>query len=219
MTEVLSFCSSCAPHRKLVGLLDWFHASHPKWMLVDGSTPLTIACMGIALTIGVRRALPEDAWAVASVLKHAFCEYEPLYTGKGYEATTPKAAEIVTRMQEGPVWVAARGQQIVGTGSVVRTETGLYVRGMAVLPMAKGLGIGRLLLDGIGYIAAEGNCARLFLSTTPFLTRAIRLYEAFGFKATDEGPHELFGTPLLTMEKLIAPKSGLTSVKCDRENF
>ena len=65
-------------------------------------------------------------------------------------------------MQEGPVWVAARGQQIVGTGSVVRKETGLYVRGMAVLPMARGLGIGRLLLEHIECVAVEENCARLF---------------------------------------------------------
>jgi len=124
--------------------------------------------MEISLTVGVRRAVPEDAWAVASVLKHAFCEYEPLYTRKGYEATIPNAAEIVTRIQEGPAWVAARGQQIVGTGSVVRKETGLYVRGMAVLPTARGLGIGRLLLERIERVAVEENCARLFLSTTPF---------------------------------------------------
>ena len=86
-----------------------------------------------------------------------------------------------------------------------------------MLPTARGLGIGRLLLDRIEHIAIEENCARLFLSTTPFLTRAILLYEAFGFKATAEGPHELFGTPLLTMEKLIVPKSGLTSIKCDED--
>jgi ribosomal protein S18 acetylase RimI-like enzyme len=186
---------------------------------VDDSTPLTMDCMAIALTVGVRRAGPEDAWAVAFVLKHAFSEYEPLYVRKGYEATTPKATEVVTRMQEGPVWVAARGQQIVGTASVVRKETGFYLRGMAVLPMARSLGIGRLLLEHIERVAVEENCARLFLSTTPFLTRAICLYEAFGFKATAEGPHELFGTPLLTMEKLIVPKSGLTSIKCDGEGF
>lgn len=175
--------------------------------------------MEIAPTVQVRRAIAEDAPAVVFVLKCAFREYEHLYTRQGYEATTPEATEIVRRMQEGPVWIAARGRQIVGTGSVVRKETGLYVRGMAVLPVARSLGIGRLLLENIERVAVEENCARLFLSTTPFLIRAIRLYEAFGFKATAEGPPELFGTPLLTMEKLIVPKSGLTSIKCDGEDF
>src|SRR5260370_227302 len=41
----------------------------------------------------------------------------------------------------------------------------------------------------------------MYLSTTPFLDRAIRLYERFGFQRSDEGPLDLFGTPLFTMTK------------------
>jgi hypothetical protein len=44
---------------------------------------------------------------------------------------------------------------------------------------------------------------RLLLSTTPFLDRAIRLYEKFGFRRNGEPPHDLFGTPLITMDKII----------------
>jgi len=29
----------------------------------------------------------------------------------------------------------------------------------------------------------------------------MRLYERFGFQRTEEGPHDLFGTSLFTMEK------------------
>jgi hypothetical protein len=39
------------------------------------------------------------------------------------------------------------------------------------------------------------------LSTTPFLAFAIALYERFGFRRSDAGPRELFGTPLFTMTK------------------
>jgi GNAT superfamily N-acetyltransferase len=140
---------------------------------------------------------------VASVLKKAFMEYESLYTKEGYAATTPEAAMILRRMQEGPLWVANYKKQIVGTAAAVSKETGLYIRGMAVLPTARSHGLGRLLLEEIKLFAAQHGCRRLFLSTTPFLNRAIRLYEGFGFHATKEGPHELFGTPLFTMEKAL----------------
>jgi hypothetical protein len=39
------------------------------------------------------------------------------------------------------------------------------------------------------------------LHTTPFLSRAIRCYERFGFVRSQDPPSNLFGTPLFTMEK------------------
>lgn len=151
----------------------------------------------------IRRGKPEDALQVAFVLKKAFIDYEPAYTKKAYAATTPEASTILQRMQEGPLWVAHLENEIVGTAAAVNRETGLYIRGMAVLPTARGLSIGRLLLQETELFATENGCARLFLSTTPFLTQAIRLYIGFGFQFTSEGPNDLFGTPLLTMQKML----------------
>jgi ribosomal protein S18 acetylase RimI-like enzyme len=156
-----------------------------------------------AAGVRIRRATTEDAMAVASVLRQAFLEYEPLYTKQGYAATTPERARIVTRCEEGPMWVALNKEHIVGTVSVVRREADLYVRGMAVLPAARGLGIGRLLLEEVEALAAEEGYEQLVLATTPFLNSAIRLYESFGFCATSEGPDDLFGTPLFTMKKTL----------------
>lgn len=153
--------------------------------------------------VRIRRATAQDALIIASVLQQAFAEHEPLYTKEGYAATTPGADEVLARMNQGPIWIALHPDQIVGTASVVPKPEGIYVRGMAVLPSARGLGIGYSLLTEIQRLA-EAHCAkRLFLSTTPFLNRAIRLYEAFGFERTNEGPHDLFGTPLFTMQKIL----------------
>jgi ribosomal protein S18 acetylase RimI-like enzyme len=49
--------------------------------------------------------------------------------------------------------------------------------------------------------ATAQKCKRMFLSTTPFLGSAIALYERLGFTRINDGPHDLYGTPLLTMEK------------------
>jgi putative acetyltransferase len=156
-----------------------------------------------ASEVRVRRATTDDAAWVASVLRQAFAEYKPLYTDQGYAATTPGEREIAARMDQGLVWVAVYREQIVGTGSVVPKPEGLYIRGMAVIPSARGLGIGRRLLDEIQRFAIAQGCARLFFSTTPFLNTAIRLYEAFGFRRMNDGPEDLFGTPLFTMEKTV----------------
>jgi GNAT superfamily N-acetyltransferase len=151
--------------------------------------------------IQVRRAAPEDAPTIAAVLRAAFAEYAPLYTPGGLAATTPSADLIAARFAEGPVWVAVRDGAVVATVAAVPRAGGVYVRSMAALPEARGHGAGQRLLAEIERYAAERGAERLFLSTTPFLARAIRLYEAAGFRHTDAPPHELFGTPLVTMVK------------------
>lgn len=175
-----------------------------KWQLVFLTRRFKIRIMKTATQVQIRRATVEDASAVTFVLRQAFAEYEPLYTRQGYAATTPERAAILMRMQEGPLWVALHEKQIVGTASAVHKQTGLYVRGMGVLPAARGLGVGLRLLEQVEAVAVKNGCARLFLSTTPFLNRAIRLYEGFGFRVTDDGSSDLFGTPLVTMEKMLA---------------
>jgi GNAT superfamily N-acetyltransferase len=74
---------------------------------------------------------------------------------------------------------------------------------MAVLPSERGQGFGQLLLQATEDFARQAGCRRLYLSTTPFLHRAIRLYERFGFQRTHEEPHELFETPLFTLVKTL----------------
>jgi ribosomal protein S18 acetylase RimI-like enzyme len=52
--------------------------------------------------------------------------------------------------------------------------------------------------------AVSKKAERLYLSTTPFLFSAIRLYEALGFRRTGEPPDDLFGTPLVTLAKRLS---------------
>jgi ribosomal protein S18 acetylase RimI-like enzyme len=155
----------------------------------------------MARPIQIRRALPEDVPAIAVVLCESFTEYKALYTEEGFAETTPCKEQIEFRMREGPVWVASCDEAIVGTVSAVSNSGAAYVRGMAVLPAARGSGAGSALLNQVENWAAAEGATRIFLSTTPFLESAIRLYEKFGFQRTNDGPFDLFGTTLFTMEK------------------
>lgn len=151
--------------------------------------------------VHIRRATPSDAILVASVLRQAFAEFEPSYTQRAFAATIAGTDAILARMEEGPVWCATSEGRVLGTAAAVQNPDGIYVRGMAVIPAARGRGVGQLLLREIETFAAANHCLRLYLSTTPFLLGAIRLYERFGFQRIHAGPHDLFGTPLFTMEK------------------
>jgi ribosomal protein S18 acetylase RimI-like enzyme len=153
------------------------------------------------LEIRIRRAKDDDAEAIAALMFKSFVEYRFLYTPEGFAATAITAGEVSFRIAEGPVWVAVSGELIVGTVSVVSKGEALYIRGMAVLPAARGQRVGAMLLTHVEGFATTNNYRRLLLSTTPFLDRAIRLYERFGFQRTEAGPNELFGTPLFSMEK------------------
>lgn len=154
--------------------------------------------------IQLRIATADDSVSISEVLRESFADYEPLYTREGFAATTPTSDEIKERFEnEGRTWVAIHDEKIVGTVSVVPKGEALYIRSMAVSPKARGKRIGELLLNEIENFAIEHDCEVLILSTTPFLLRAIRLYEKFGFERTDEGPFDLFQTPLFTMMKKI----------------
>ena len=153
--------------------------------------------------VRVRRAARSDAPAIALVLQVAFAEYKSLYTRAAFAATTPAAEEIARRLGEGPTWIALLHRAVVGTVSAVSRGEALYVRSMAVVPDLRGRGVGRLLLEQVERYAGEQGFRCLELSTTPFLTSAIALYERSGFGPSDLEPRELCGTPLFNMRKAL----------------
>ena len=82
-------------------------------------------------------------------------EFKALYTDGGFAATTPDAEQVLTRMQEGPVWVALREGVVLGTVAAVVKGESVYIRGMAVLPSARGSGVGAALLQLRGRLGRQ----------------------------------------------------------------
>jgi len=147
----------------------------------------------------ITRATIADAESIARLLAEAFASYRALYTPAGFAATTPTAEVIASRMHEGPTWISGS----VATLSAIAKGKDLYLRSMAVHPRVRGRGIGAQLLEIAERFAHDHGYGDLVLSTTPFLDRAIALYEHYGFVRTVEPPDDLFGTPLFTMRKTI----------------
>src|SRR5688572_31088369 len=101
----------------------------------------------------IRPSIVGEAPIIARMLHQAFVEFESRYTPAAFAATTPTSDQIQKRWSEGPVWVAAKGDQLVGTISAIPKGDGLYIRSMAVLPAARGHGIGHLLLQAVEQLA------------------------------------------------------------------
>jgi putative acetyltransferase len=150
--------------------------------------------------VRIRKAKPGDAAAIEWLLRESFREYEQDYTPEAFDITTPAKQEIEDRIKHWTVWVALRANAIVGTVSAQPDGQALHIRSMAVHPHMRGQGIGKLLLTRVEHFARTNRCTRLILDTTPFLKRAIRLYEGFGFGFTGT-ERKWFGTPLSAMAK------------------
>jgi ribosomal protein S18 acetylase RimI-like enzyme len=154
-------------------------------------------------SIRIRLAGASDAVVIAAVLYESFVAYRASYTPAAFTATTPTPDQIQQRLHAGPIWVAVDNDTIVGTLSAVQHGMALYLRSLAVLPTARGQGIGNQLMHQAERFAAAHGATQLLLSTTPFLAHAIQLYVQLGFQTTNDDPHALFGTPLLTMTKTV----------------
>jgi GNAT superfamily N-acetyltransferase len=154
----------------------------------------------------IQHATRFDAPAIADVILQSFLEYKSSYTDEAFAATCPSSNEVEHRLAEGPVWIALEDETVVGSVSGVPVGNALLVRSLAVIPSSRGQGAGELLLDQAEKYACENGHTRLVLSTTPFLTPAINLYERFGFRRSSEGPSDRLGTPIFTMVKELKSK-------------
>jgi putative acetyltransferase len=150
--------------------------------------------------VRIRRAKKSDSAAIELLLRESFREYESAYTPEAFAITTPGKEEIEDRIKHWVVWVAVRASMIVGTVSAHAEGEALHIRSMAVRPTIRGKGIARLLLARVENFACTNGYKRLILNTTPFLTRAIRLYKRFGFEFTGR-ERKWFGTRLSAMAK------------------
>lgn len=95
-------------------------------------------------------------------------------------------------------WIAERDGRIVGSVFVVDAGNGTaQLRLLYVEPEARGLGVGKLLVDQVVRFARDKRYKKIRLWTQSELLAARKLYAAAGFALVESKPHHSFGVDLI----------------------
>jgi ribosomal protein S18 acetylase RimI-like enzyme len=94
------------------------------------------------------------------------------------------------------LWICERSGRMAGSLVAVRRGEAVQLRYFLLEPECRGIGLGRKLMGLCLEFARERGYASAYLWTTEEQEAAIRLYESFGFKLTEEKASTAFGKSL-----------------------
>ena len=113
------------------------------------------------------------------------------------------AEYILDAGENGRIWLAERDGELVGCTAMILRNGGLgQLRWGLVDPSARGLGLGKTLVNRTLDYARSCGCSRIFLETTDGLPESQTLYESLGFELVSNEQQALWDgvRPLIKMQ-------------------
>lgn len=139
----------------------------------------------------IRPIEEQDNRALAVIIRDTLVEFNANHPGTVFfDPTTDQLFELF-RKEKSAYFVALSDEKIVGGGGIFPTEglpsdTCELVK-MYLLPEARGIGLGRTIIEKCLETARLLGFRSVYLETMPELRLALKAYEKFGFTYLD-GP-------------------------------
>jgi putative acetyltransferase len=134
----------------------------------------------------IRTIGPNDNAIIASIIRATLTEFGAARPGTVYyDEATDKLSDVFD-VPRGTYFIAELDGEIVGGAGIYPTdgldEKTCELVKMYLLPIARGKGIGRALMNQCIDFAKSEGYDQIYLETMPELSNAIHLYEKMGFK-------------------------------------
>ena len=125
--------------------------------------------------------------------------------GLAFEAYVARtiAEYVIDAGGTGRIWLAERGNTLIGCAAMIlRDEARGQLRWVLVDQSARGMGLGKDLVNRALDYARDNGCSRVFLETTDGLPESQSLYDTLGFRVASDVREELWDgvRPLIRME-------------------
>jgi len=136
--------------------------------------------------VQIRTIEPADNPALAIIIRNTLAEFDANHPGTVYYDSTTDALYELFQAPGSIYYVATVNNQLMGGAGIFPSDglpqdTCELVK-MYLLPEARGLGVGRLLINKALSFAQEAGYRQVYLETMPELRKAVSVYEKFGFQ-------------------------------------
>lgn len=158
--------------------------------------------------VTIRPIQPGDNTALARVIRRCLEEFGANKPGTVYFDPTTDALFELFQQPRSVYYVALKGEEVLGGGGIYPTEglpkdTCELVK-MYLLPKARGIGLGRKLIEKSLEFARNAGFKKVYLETMPELSHALKAYQKLGFEyiSAPMGHSGHFGCDLWMLKKL-----------------
>lgn len=136
--------------------------------------------------VQIRPIALADNKAMATIIRTALTEFGANKPGTVfYDDTTDHLYELFQSAPLSAYYVAEKNGELIGGAGIFPTE-GLPANTCELVKMylhksARGMGLGRFMIDQCILTAKEKGFTQIYLETMPELKKAVSVYEKFGF--------------------------------------